>query len=171
MQHEKTIEQKVADAILERSKGEIEIDGTVYPIGAPSIATLILVSEIISTLPVVQNVQSKDVLPAVLHYAKDYKALGELAAVFILGAKNLTAQISTEVEERRLWGLIRRKKGIQQTIDRKAELAEKILLNISPSVLSHLIISRLENMEIGDFFAITTSLSAANLLKPTREVD
>jgi hypothetical protein len=35
----------------------------------------------------------------------------------------------------------------------------------------NLIVRRLKDMEIGDFFGITTSLSEANLLKPTAEVD
>lgn len=48
---EQTIESKVASAILERPVASIELDGVKYDIAPPSIATLILVSEIVSTLP------------------------------------------------------------------------------------------------------------------------
>ena len=35
----------------------------------------------------------------------------------------------------------------------------------------NIIIRRLNDLEIGDFFGITTSLSEINLLKPTKEVE
>lgn len=167
-----TIEQKVASAILEKNIGEIEIDGTTYKIGAPSIATLILASEIISTLPTIDkaNIAPKDITYSVLQHARYFKPLGELAAVLILGAKGLNEEVVEETEKRCLFGLIRRKKRIARTIDRKAELAEKILTHVSPSVLLKTIIARLNQLEVGDFFLITTSLSEANLLKPTKEV-
>lgn len=167
-----TIEQKVASAILEKNLGEIEIDGTVFKIGAPSIATLILASEIISTLPIIDkgSIPSKDITYSVLQHARYFKPLGELAAVLILGAKGLNEEVVEEVEKRSLFGLIRRKKSIIRIVDRKTELAEKILLYVSPSLLLKTIIGRLNQLEVGDFFLITTSLSEANLLKPTKEV-
>ena len=56
-------------------------------------------------------------------------------------------------------------------VDRKAELSKIILDNIRPSVMLNIIIRRLNDLEIGDFFGITTSLSEINLLKPTKEVE
>lgn len=167
-----TIEQKVASAILEKNVGEIEIDGTVFKIGAPSIATLILASEIISTLPIIDkgSIPSKDITYSVLQHARYFKPLGELAAVLILGAKGLNEEVVEIEEKRSLFGLIRRKKSITRIVDRKTELAEKILLYVSPSLLLKTIIGRLNQLEVGDFFLITTSLSEANLLKPTKEV-
>ena len=41
---QRTIEQMVASAILEKATNKIELGGVVYPISDPSIATLILVS-------------------------------------------------------------------------------------------------------------------------------
>lgn len=164
-----TIESRVAAAILEKKIGSIEIDGEIYEIAPPSIGTLILVSEIISTLPIVEKVEAKEVVNTVLHYAKDFKRLGELAAVMILGAKNLTEKRVRVVESRR-WGIFRKRKEIHETIDRRAELAKAIIDNVRPSVLFDVLIKRLNDMEIPSFFSITTSLSEANLLKPTREV-
>lgn len=164
-----TIESRVAAVILERSVGSIDIDGETFNIAPPSLATLILVSEIISTLPIVEEVKHKDDrIYSALHYAKDFKAIGEIAAVLILGAKNLTEKKERVIEKRCLFGLIRRRKTITETIDRKAQLAEAILKNVRPSIIYNVIIERLKQNEIATFFAITTSLNAANILKPTK---
>lgn len=171
MEKQTSIESKVASAILERKLASIEIEGHVYDIAPPSVATLILVSEIVSELPVVTaEKEEKNVLYKALHYAKDYRKLGELCAVLILGAKGITQTITTRRKEKRFFGLKTSVIEETKTIDRKAELAKLILENVRPSTMLNVIISRLNDMEIGDFFGITTSLSEANLLKPTREV-
>lgn len=164
-----TVESRVAATILERSTGTIEIDGTTYEIAPPSMATLILVSEIISTFPIVEKVDDKDRIYSALHYAKDFKQLGDMAAVLILGAKNLTERRERIIEKRRFFGLFKRRKKIVETVDRRAELASAILLNVRPKLLYDVIIERLKQNEITTFFAITTSLNAANILKPTKE--
>lgn len=165
----RTIEQMVASAILEKATDKIEIEGNVYNIASPSIATLILVSEIISTLPIVERVPKEQKLYSVLHYAKDYRQLGDICAILILGAKGLTEEREI-VEEKRLLGLFKRRIIHKMVIDRQAELSRLILDNLRPSVIYDCIISRLDDMEVGSFFAITTSLSEANILKPTKEV-
>jgi len=169
-----TIEEKVAAAVLEEPIGKLEIDGEVYQIAAPCMSTLILVSEIISTLPIVEQCPKELVLSSVLHHAKDYGKLGDLVAVLILGRKGLTEEreIEEDVETPCLFGLFRRKRKVKRKVivDRKAELAQKVLDNVTPSELQAIVIERLTKLEIGDFFAITTSLSEANLLKPTKEV-
>lgn len=167
-----TIESRVATAILERPSGTIVINGNEYKIGSPSLATLILVSEIVSTLPIVEKTEDKEKKTySVLHHAKDFKALAEIAAILILGAKNLTENRERTITKKYLFGLIKRSKTIKETIDKKAELANEILLNIRPSVLFETIIKRLQDNEVGVFFVITTSLSEANLLAPTKEVE
>lgn len=159
----RTIESKVADAILERNVGKIEIDGSVYEIAAPSIATLILVSEIVSQFPIVR--EDADQVTSVLHHAKEFRGLGDLAAVLILGAKNLT---ETRTIRKKFLGLTVHRKRI--TVDKQAELAKLFLENIRPSVLLEVIVKRLIDLEVGDFFGITTSLTEVNILKPTKEV-
>ena len=100
-----TIEQRVASAILEKATNKIELGGVVYPIADPSIATLILVSEIISTLPVVDKETPKELrVYSALHYAKDYSAIGDICAILILGAKNLREEKEI-IEENRILGL------------------------------------------------------------------
>lgn len=163
-----TVESQVAATILERNIGTIEVDGITYEIAPPSMATLILISEIISTLPIVEKVADGDRIYSALHYAKDFKQLGDIAAVLILGAKNLTEKRERIIEKRRCFGLFRSRKKVVETIDRRAELAKSILLNVRPSLLYDVIIARLKQNEITTFFAITTSLNAANILKPTK---
>lgn len=164
----KTIEQRVASAILEKKIGNIEIDGRVYDIAPPSTATLILVSEIVSTLPIVEKVPKDKILYSALHFAKDYRPLGEICAILILGANHLVEE--REIPQGRILGIIPRKpKKIK--VDVKSELSEKLLNHIRPSVLYDCVIQRLNDMEIASFFVITTSLSEANILKPTKEVE
>ena len=166
----RTIEQMVASAILEKATDTIEIDGNIYPIADPSIATLILVSEIVSTLPIVdKNTPSENVAYSVLHHAKDFRAIGDICAILILGAKHLIEEREI-IEEKPLFGLFKRRTIRKERIDMQSELSRLILENLSPSKIFDIIVQRLQDMEVGYFFSITTSLSEANLLKATKEV-
>lgn len=169
-EQKQTIESKVAAAILEKPIATIELEGVKYNIAPPSISTLILVSEIVSTLPQVDNVPNDKIVYSALHHAKDFKQLGDIVAVLILGAKGLTDTVTRKVVKKRFFGLIKSETEETVTIDRKAELAKIVLDNIRPSVMLNIIVRRLNDLEIGDFFGITTSLSETNLLKPTKEV-
>lgn len=167
----KTIESRVAAAILEKPLGQIKIGDHEYKLGSPSLATLILVSEIISTLPIVKNTEDDEKkIYSVLHYAKDFKAIADIAAILILGAKNLTETREKTITKKYLFGLVKRKIKTKEIIDKKAELSKEILLNVSPHELFETLIKRLRENEVGYFFVITTSLSEANLLTPTKEV-
>lgn len=165
-----TIESKVASAILERPIATIEVEGAKYDIAPPTVATLILVSEIASSLPTVEPVSKDKIVYSVLRNARHYRMLGDLLAVLILGAKGLTETTTREVVKSRLFGLVKSRTEETVTIDKKAELSKILLENVRPSVMFNLIIERLNEMEIGDFFGITTSLSEVNLIKPTKEV-
>lgn len=162
-----TIENLVASAILERKVTTIEIEGEKYDIAPPTLATLILVSEIVATFPVVDKnqIDKNDRIYSALHNAKYYKRVGELIGVLILGAKNIYANRETK----RNWflRLFGRKKKIKK-INRAVELGDAIMQNIRPSMIYELIIALLQQNEITTFFAITTSLSEANIIKPTK---
>ena len=92
---------------------------------------------------------------------------GDAEAILILGANHLVEE--REIPQSRILGIFPRKPK-KVLVDAKSELAEK-LMYIRPSILNDCIISRLEDMEVVDFFVITTSLSEANILKPTKEVE
>ena len=49
--------------------------------------------------------------------------------------------------------------------------AEMVLEEISPRMANRIVGRSLLNLELPDFFALTTSLTTANQLKPTREVE
>lgn len=163
-----TIESRVAATILERTVSTLEIECVTYNIAPPTIGTLILASEIVSFFPKIDDVDDKQRIFMALFKAKDFKMLADLAAVLILGSKRLTEEREVTVEKRHLFGLIKRKHRVKQTVDLRAELAKKILDNVRPSVLFEVIVKRLRDNEIMTFFAITTSLNAANILKPTK---
>lgn len=166
-----TIENRVASVILEKPIGSICINGKEFKIGPPSLATLILVSEIISTLPIVENTDDKEKRTfSVLRYARDYRPLADIAAILILGAKNLTEIQEKTITKKYLFGLFKKEKKITEVVDNKALLAKEILYNVSPSEIFNLIVKQLKENEASSFFVITTSLSEANLLAPTREV-
>jgi hypothetical protein len=162
-----TIESRVAATILERTVSTLEIEGVTYNIAPPTIGTLILASEIVSFFPKIDDVKDEQRIFMALFKAKDFAKLAELAAVLILGSKKQTEEREIVVMKR-LFGLIKRKHRIKQTVDLRAELAQKILDNVRPSVLFEVIIKRLRDNEIMTFFAITTSLNEANILKPTK---
>lgn len=174
MEHQDTIESRVASAILEKPTDEVKIGADTYKVSPPSIATLVLVSEIIAGLPVVPKTEDDKILNSVLHYARHFRKLGDIAAILILGAKGLTEKKVTrkEIEVKRFFGLIRHKetRDVVEIVNRKERLAKDIIENMGARQLYDLIVQRLGNMEVSYFFAITTSLSEANMLKPTKEV-
>ena len=139
MEQQNTIENSVASAILEKSIDNIDIEGVTYEIAPPSTATLILISEIVATLPVVKKVPAEEIVTSVLHYARYYRPIGDIAAVLILGAKNLIEYRTIVQEKRYLFGLIRRKTETTIKVDKKAELAKIILENGSPTTLFNVV--------------------------------
>lgn len=171
MKNEKTtIESRVADTILENPVSKVTIDGTDYDIAPPTIATLILISKYISQLPIVEKVKGAAVVNSVLHHAKDFSLLGDIAAVMILGANNLTEKRTITITNKKWFGLRKTKEERTVTVDAKSILADKILKTMSPTELQNLVMSRINDLDIPSFFVLTTSLTEANLLKPTREV-
>ena len=171
------LEKLVTDAILQRASDVIVIDGTEYPIAPPTPATLILVSELVSKLPVV-NRQTDNILLEVLSIAKDLSVIGKIAATLILGAKRIKERrykTITHTSETKRWSW----RKFRFVVDRATTtemalevdyLAELILNEVTNETLVKLVSKRLGLMQIGDFFELTTFLSEANHLKRTREV-
>lgn len=169
----KTIEQKVAETILQQPY-DIVVGDKTYTASSPSTATLILVSEAISKLPHIV-LDPNNLVEESLSIAKDCSVLGDVVAILILGAKNIKETVKRrEVKEKRfLHGLIRRKYEIEKEIvvDRKAELANELLEELTPSELHSLTASLLQRMDLSDFFGLTTFLTEINLLQQTKVVN
>lgn len=166
MNENKTIEQKTAGAILEKPV-EIVIGGKTYQAAPPSTATLILVSEAVSQLPKIA-LDAEKIVEETLSVAKDCRILGDIVAILILGAKNITETKRTpQIKDKRyLWGLIRVKKTVEveEVINHKEALAREVLEELSPRELNNTVTSLLSSMNIADFFGLTTFLTEVNLL-------
>lgn len=173
-----TIEKKVADAILEKATDSITIEGKEYPIAPPTTGTLILISSLVSTMPIVNN-DAKNALYEVLSSAKDLSVIGKIAATLILGAKRIKEQrkvckTTTEQNKHWSWSKFRR---VTDTTTKSIEvlevdfLADKLIDEVTPQTLNNIIVKRLGESQFGDFFALTASLSEVNLLRKTKEAE
>ena len=168
----KTLEELVKATVLDEPIDEIEIDGETYPIGNPSIGTLMEVSALISKCPsidaeAIKNDQSQAVYQ-VLHHAKDFRLLGEIAATLILGVKNIKQTATIERKASSFFGLFNRRIKEQVVVDKRAELAEKICQNVSSTQFWELLMNRLKMQDVTSFFLTITTLAEANVLKATK---
>jgi hypothetical protein len=167
---EATVEQKVAQAVLQQPE-DIKVGDKIYKFYPPSTATLILASEAISQLPQLK-LDEKKLAEECLYAAKDCRKVGEIVAIFLLGAKHLTETVKApQTKEKRLfWGLLRFKETVEveTVIDRKAELTRQLLEDLTPRQLHTLSAQLLQRMQLADFFALTTFLIEINLLRQTK---
>lgn len=173
-----SIEKKVADAILERDSVSLTIDGHTYPIAPPTPATIILISELVAEMPVVE-ISAENILTEVLKTAKDMRIVGDIAAALVLGGARVKEQRMVEKSvvkpcRRFNWRRLRFVPGTKTEyvyVPEVERLAELILDHCEPRTLNDVVTKRLTNAQIGDFFGLTTSLSEANAIKRTREVE
>lgn len=163
----KTLEQRAAETLLQKGK-DVTIGGKTYRIAPPSIATLILVSEAISHLPAVKT-DTEQVTEEVLARAGGSAPIGDALAAFILGAKRIREQEEEAAAFRRRWWQ-RRKRAVAPAMSEREALARTILEELTPRETFALFASVLREMQLTDFFGLTTFLSDVNLLRATREV-
>lgn len=163
--------------ILQKQDGKIKIGGTEYDVAPATPATIIMISSLVSEIPQKINPKPDDILNETLRSAKYYGIIGKIAAVLILGAKRIKENrfIGRKVETRirfsfHKFRFVKTQKVINEGISELDYVAGEILDNLQPKILSSVIVKRLADMQIGDFFGITTSLSAINIIKPTKEV-
>lgn len=165
MDDKKTIEGLVADTLLQNSK-TVEVNSCIYDVAPASTATIILVSKCISRIPDF-DMDKTDVLGTSLRIGKDCRFLGEVAAIMILGATNLTEKKT--IYKTKLWGLIKYEE--EQIVNRKEELTNDLLLYKTPKQLYSICADLFSSMEFGDFFGLTAFLRGINLIKPTRKAE
>jgi hypothetical protein len=177
MERPDTIESKVSETVLERASEIIVVGGNEYPLAPPTLATIIMTSELVATLPPV-NFDNDNLISEVFINAKHGRTIARIVATLLLGAKRVleNRKVVDDVYSpkvgffKRLWQRItkRNKERMVLEID---HLTQIILNEISPSTLQLILHRRLVDMQITDFFAITTSLTTANHIKPTVEVE
>ena len=163
-----TTEARVAQTILQQPV-EITIGAKTYSVAPPSVATLILASEVVSRMPQ-EHLNEEKVMEETLSIAKDCRELGELAAILILGAKHIN-----DIEERRekrkkrhLWGLFHTTHTEVVVETAKERLSRELLEDLTPRELHSTIAQILLKMQVGDFFGLTTFLTEINLMRPTK---
>ena len=182
MSENTSIEKRVVDTVLERQTDTLNIDGREYPLAPPTLGTIIMVSELVATLPRF-NMEQQNLLYEIMKEARNCQTLGKIAAVLILGAKRVKENRKVPIgrmEEipaktgsyfSRIFRSRVRKARSKETIAEVDKLAETVLMEVSPATLQDILSRRLIDMQIADFFALTTSLTTrANQIKPTREV-
>lgn len=158
----KTIEQRTAEAVLQKPK-EVTVGGRRYTIAPPSIATLILASEAVSHLPALR-MDGEEVVEEVLRNAKDCAAIGELTASLLLGAKRIR-------EGRHRRRTLRDILCGRRRVTEQEALARELLEDLSPRDLYKLLSECLVEMQLQDFFGLTTFLTEINLTRPTKKVE
>ena len=171
MKEQKTLEQQVVDTILQRKTTSLEIDGRTYEIPAPTPATIMLVSEETSKMPLI-NKETKSIFLETLRTARDCKAIGRIAAILVLGAKRIRENRQVVISETKKWSWRHfRFTNHQETMSELDFVAMRIMEDITPATLNETITKRLMEMQLGDFFGLTTSLSEINTLARTKEVE
>ena len=163
MEEQKTLEQQVADTILQHKTTSLEIEGRTFEIPAPTPATIMMVSAEVHRMPRI-NPNPKSILNEALLTAKDCEAVGRIAAILVLGAKR--------INESRKWSWRKFRFITKQETESELDFVTRhILEELTPATLNETITKRLMEMQVGDFFGLTTSLSAINILKKTKEVE
>lgn len=147
--------RRAARAILQKTK-QIEIGGTTYGVAPPSTLTIIEASECIPADQAIDK-DPESIISEVLRIGKQCRWIGDFAATIILGE----GDHYREETKRRFF--------IKRTtrIDVKKELA-RACLKLPPSQLQALVLEKILDLEMGDFFGLTASLLEINILKPTR---
>lgn len=153
------VEQRTADTVLE-TPTRVSIGGKEYEAAPPTLATLIEVSRIISTLPETNPSDPSKIVEYSLAYARHCKPVALIIATLVLGAVE-AEKTCGECLRRWPWNRKRR-------LTRAEKLAGEIAATMSPSQLHALSIDLLKHLQLADFFALTTFLNEINMLKPTR---
>jgi len=151
----KTIESRVADTVLQRP-ASISIGDKTYNVPAPTLATLIEISERISMLP--DGLGGDNAIGASFKDLLCGEQIAEICAIYILGsAKPMVFTLSS------IKHLIGRRKSVKR-------LTNDILQSCTPKDIFNIFQQFTERAQISDFFAVTTFLGGLNLTKPTKVV-
>lgn len=153
-----TQEQNTATEMLQQER-KIEVGGYEYSISSPTLATLIMASAEISNLPS-DGLDREHIVEDVLRNAHKYSNLGRIVAIMIIGAKK-----SQERKNARIFGL---ELPFKKKETRADSLGRKLMNRHTASELTEIMMECVKRMECGDFFALSTFLAGANMLKATK---
>lgn len=156
------VQKMAADAVLQ-TPFVVKIGGKEYTVAPPCLATLIRVSEMVSTMRF--KMDDKDILNDVLRYARDCRVIGDIVAVLVLGVN--VGMEKRRVLKKRWFGLVSREEEVE--VNRRDELSKAVLEEMSPKEVRILLAQLLAEEQVSDFFGLTASLAEINLLKTEDE--
>lgn len=173
----KTLEQRVVDTlVLDSLTGHtLNVGGDTYTFTEPTPATLMMVSAEVSKMPSIDS-NTQNVLYEVLLKAKDARPIGRIAAILLLGAKRIKeGHVVHRLSRGKRWSW-RKLRFIDTEVETGSKpeleyLTDKILEEVTTKTLASFIGKRITEMQVGDFFGLTTSLSAINMIRATKEVE
>ena len=139
--------RKAADTIID-APIKVNIGNDTLEVHRPTLRTLVAVSAAINRMPLIEIREGKEI-QSVIHQAQYCGCIADIFAILILGARRDT----------NLWHELRFRR-----------LRNKILDRYTPHELESALGKLFAEMELADFFALTTSLSGINLTKATKEV-
>ena len=158
MSKKRTIEGRVADAVLQRDI-TISAGGVTYSVPVPTLGTLALVSEKISELPAFDDGAS---IQSVLRNAKNGRKIAEVLAIYITGAKAILEDEKT-ASRGFLARLLRKHHS-----GRKDALTDEIMMNLTAGDVNSMMTQLIQASDFQDFFDVSTFLRETRLTKPTK---
>lgn len=161
----KNVETRVAETILEKHL-TVAVGKKTYDVAPPTLATLILASEIIARLPR-ERLDPEKLVQESFHAARHSRHLAELTAVLILGAQFIRREQKSRHRSfiARLWAFFTFRGRKSDTL---ARLTDEICETQSPRDIYTTISKILTTMQLADFFGLTTFLTEVNLLHQTK---
>lgn len=158
------VEQKTAETILQKPL-EIQVGGKTYQVARPTFGTLIEISPYVKQLPNITEVKKEDLVPYILSVAGKYGSIiAKIAAILIIGGQNIMYHKVKRLKSKFL--CFKRYENVM--VSNVDELADKLIRNASPEEMNRIINLAIGYQDIGFFLSTIISLSAANVLEPTK---
>lgn len=150
------IEELIASSILQDGE-EVIVGNQKMVMCRPLVGTIIETSKHVSKIPNIVKTEGDNSLVWVLAHGACYEVMAEVAAILILGRKNMYGC-------RKIFGI-----NIPfLKVCRYKELAKRLLNEYSSEKLSQIISSGFGKERIGFFLSITTTLQEAKVLARTK---
>lgn len=165
-----SIEKKTAEAVLEREQ-DVRVGGRMFSMPQPTLATLIMASELIAELPDFLKEENATLIEAVMKHTDKLNVIARIAAVFVLGAARIKegydvpVNVAETVEKRVLW-FKRKKVEVRTEYVKEIDYIQRLIIEtMTPKELGMMLAQCMGFVELKDFFGATVSLSGVNLLK------
>lgn len=158
------VEQKTAETILQKPL-EVQAGGRTYQVARPTFGTLIEISPYVKQLPNITEVKKEDLVPYILSVAGKYGTIiAKIAAILIIGEQHIQYHTEKRLKSKFLCFKCYEKVSVSNA----DVLADELIKNASPKEMDYIINQALGYQDIGFFLSTIISLSAANVLEPTK---